>query len=178
MPVIITENVHTSLGLVNGKEGTTVGVIFDPTSEIVPIAKNVYLVSLPPIAVIIKLEAARFKPLRGLELGMVPIFRKSMKVFLGKAGKTQVQRVQVPLTPAYAITEYRSQGRTFENLVLDLETRRTTSRQKDFASIYVSLSRAKSICGVSFLRPVMGKTMCAKPGEYMRVRIFIDSTIG
>jgi hypothetical protein len=103
MLVIITKSIHTSLGLVNNKEGMA-DVIFDPSSEVIPIVEKVYLVSLLLIAVIVKLEMPHFKLLPGLQTGMV---QKSMTLSLEK---TQVQQVQVPLTPAYVIMEYRSQG--------------------------------------------------------------------
>jgi ATP-dependent exoDNAse (exonuclease V) alpha subunit len=72
--------------------------------------------------------------------------------------------MQVPCAPAFAITHYRSQGRTFENVIVDLETTRQSGHQ-NFAAIYVMLSRVKSMAGLTFLRWFRNDILRVKPGK-------------
>lgn len=64
-----------------------------------------------------------------------------------------IRRFQLPLSPAFAITDYKSQGLTFNNAVLDLRRPTRETNQKCFHSVYVMLSRLKSWSGVQILRP-------------------------
>ncbi|MFZ3585168.1 ATP-dependent DNA helicase, partial [Loktanella sp. DJP18] len=57
---------------------------------------------------------------------------------------------QVPLTVGYAITIHKSQGLTLEDVRLDLGRGAFAPGQ-----LYVALSRAKSVAGLSFARPIL-----------------------
>ena len=50
-----------------------------------------------------------------------------------------VTRRQLPLTPAYTFTDYRSQGQTIENTIINIGT--PPSGELTPFSIYVALSR-------------------------------------
>ena len=75
---MINSNRHTSPGIVDGKEGRAVGVMFDPEAEVMKLGNgsNVYLVSLPPLCVYVNIQNPKFENLPGLT---IPV-RQSMPV--------------------------------------------------------------------------------------------------
>ncbi|KAJ7018537.1 hypothetical protein C8F04DRAFT_977181 [Mycena alexandri] len=54
-------------------------------------------------------------------------------------------RKQIPILPAYAYTDFKSQGRTLDFVIVDLATARGQG-------VYVMLSRVKSLKGLAILR--------------------------
>ncbi|KAF8325383.1 uncharacterized protein EI90DRAFT_2820261, partial [Cantharellus anzutake] len=54
---------------------------------------------------------------------------------------------QLPLLPAFCITDYKSQGKTLPKVILDLESARSIQ------SAYVMLSRATGFINLLILRP-------------------------
>jgi hypothetical protein len=57
-----------------------------------------------------------------------------------------ISRSQLPMLPAYAFTNYKVQGRSFECMVIDLFD------SKSIQSAYVMLSQAKSLDSVAIMR--------------------------
>ena len=51
MPIMINSNKYTILSIVNGKEGVTASILFNPTSDVIHICENVYFITKPPICV-------------------------------------------------------------------------------------------------------------------------------
>ena len=84
-----------------------------------------------------------------LEKDEIPIFPSSTSfMYASECGKTfKVTRCQVPLLPAYAYTDYKSQGRSLRYAVVDIAGCRTLQ------SVYVMLSRVKTLEGLAILRP-------------------------
>ena len=84
-----------------------------------------------------------------------------------------VIRHQVPVTPAWAITDYKVQGSTYDTIIVDLHRHGSNSkvskdsvynnRHKQYCSTYVQLSRVKSFQGLYLLRPVTLSDLNAKP---------------
>ena len=69
-----------------------------------------------------------------------------------------VQRHQVPMAPAFAVTEYKAQGSTYRYAMLDL-SRKDNARGEDavharHCSVYVQLSRLRLMEGVWLLEPI------------------------
>jgi ATP-dependent exoDNAse (exonuclease V) alpha subunit len=56
---------------------------------------------------------------------------------------------QYPIRLAYAITQHKSQGKTFDKVIIDFE-----SGAFEHGMAYVSLSRCKTIRGISLSRPI------------------------
>ena len=57
-----------------------------------------------------------------------------------------ISRLQLPLLPAYAFTDYKIQGQSLSAVILDLQGCRSLQ------SAYVMLSRAKSLKGIAIMR--------------------------
>ena len=88
MPIMINSNRYTVLSIVNGKEGVAAGVSFDPTSDVIHIRENIYLITKPPTCVYMRIKDAKFKQLDGLDENVIPIPKQGMKVSVigGKFG--------------------------------------------------------------------------------------------
>lgn len=82
---------------------------------------------------------------------IVPIFPKwttftwSQNVN-GKATPFLVSRLHVPLLPVYAYTDYKSQGRSLDNAIIDPVSATTLQ------GVYVMLSRVRALSGLAILR--------------------------
>ena len=62
--------------------------------------------------------------LEGLASGVLPItpLTKTFSVLTGSGKKLTVSRQQIPITPVYAFTNYRSQVQTIDHCIIDLAT--------------------------------------------------------
>ncbi|KAI0261447.1 hypothetical protein BC834DRAFT_785986, partial [Gloeopeniophorella convolvens] len=99
--------------------------------------------------------------LPGLAEGVIPIVptRSQIRVGLPVASnggriemkKSTIRRQQLPLTPAYVFTDYRSQGQTISNVIVDVTSPLTGSDLSLF-NIYVSLSRSSGRDTIRILR--------------------------
>ena len=170
MPIMINVNIYTDLGIVNGKEGRAVGVTLDPLADVVHVGNNIYVVSQPLLCVYMEIEHSQFEQLRGLGENIFPITPQKMAITMkqrnGHTGNEpiSISRTQVPCCPAFAITHFRSQGRTFYKVVLDLGSCQRLGKYQRFAAIYVMLSRVKSLKGLSFTRWFQESVLQVKAG--------------
>ena len=135
--VMLTENIWTERGLVNGAQGTLRDIVWpngttDPRSE-------------PPTALLIEFDKYDGPALVELSGGhkLVPNLRSKRE---WTRGDGVCSRVQFPIIVAYAITVHKSQGITVDRAVLDL------SDKADFVPglTYVAISRVRSLEGVLF----------------------------
>ena len=86
--------------------------------------------------------------LPGLPPSVLPIQAKS---FMYRSAKRQATFYQFPVTLAYAITDYKCQSLTFDQVVVDLK--RPSTGFAPAASAYVQLSRCRTIDRLSIIRP-------------------------
>ncbi|CAE6472874.1 unnamed protein product [Rhizoctonia solani] len=116
LKVMVTLNVETDLAVANGAWGTIVGIAlaqnepaFDPNSVVVTLSE-------PPAYILVKMDRTRAVKLKGLDNGVIPIV-PAMKTYSFKMWtkqqngeekviKKDVFRRQLPITPAYAFTDY------------------------------------------------------------------------
>lgn len=140
MKVLIIENIAVGWAVVNGAEGTVTGMYYDE-DESGRMYLSVVYVHVPGSSIHIP----------GLEPGVVPIFpvRSTFEIDIKVGGikhTKRVSRLQVPLVPAYAYTDFKSQGRTLEVAIVDLAS------AYSLQGIYVMLSRVKTLDGIAVLR--------------------------
>ena len=99
-----------------------------------------------------------------------PIFCLSGPV---KIGNLSVTRHQAPITPAWAITDYKVQGTTYDAVTLDLHRKSTSSKDgsshKRYCSVYVQLTRVRSLQDLSLLQPITLNDVNAKPDKRLIV---------
>jgi len=98
----------------------------------------------------------------------VPIFCSSGSV---KIGNLSITRHQVPVTPAWAITDYKVQGATCKAVTLDLHWQNISSKDgsshKRYCSSYVQLTRVPSLQDLSLLQPITLKDFNHKPDRLL-----------
>ena len=71
-----------------------------------------------------------------------PIRQQSVRIGLGRGKLIKCHRIQFPITSACAITIHKSQGGTFEQIVLQHDKR------QDQRLVYVGMSRVTSVDGL------------------------------
>lgn len=140
MKVMVTTNLAMTRGVVNGAEGIVQDVMYSSDDVGRRYASVAY--------VRIK-KSGLFG--EGLKEDVVPIlpervyFEYRYTTLVGQE-KRRVSRMQLPLVPAYAYTDYKSQGRSLDCVVVDPASARTLQ------GVYVMLSRVKSLNGLAILR--------------------------
>ena len=130
---MLTENIWTERGLVNGAVGTVVNVAWSPEADFLHDSPSVIFVM--------------FDEYDGPSMDIdgqpgAPMFL-SKREFIHNGASCS--RIQFPLTPAYAITIHKSQGLTLPQVVLNLS-------EADFTPglTYVAISRVKTLEGLMF----------------------------
>ena len=156
MKVMFRENVAFSRKLVNGAVGTVRSIVYDEEDG-VRYACVVY-VHVPGAG----------RVCADLERDVVPVFPvlKSFKCQFvtpdGSSFKRSVSRRQLPLVPAYAYTDYKSQGKSLDYAIVDLDS------AMSLQGAYVMLSRVRSIRGLIVLRPFSHMKICTNCSEQLR----------
>ena len=106
--------------------------------------------------VLVQLEQTSLITLPNLPIGVVPIepvekgFTISEKRPRGKTISTTVKRRQLPITAAYAFTDYRAQGQTISPVIVDISN--PPRAELSLRNIYVALSRSRGRDFVRILR--------------------------
>ena len=98
-----------------------------------------------------------------------PVLAK-IKIRPGKASSPEIQRVQFPLTLAWACTVHKVQGLTLNKVVLNTEL--IKQRSFNYGQIYVALSRATAFNSLYILGQVESKYIETNPkvlSEYQRL---------
>ncbi|CUA71576.1 Structural maintenance of chromosomes protein 4 [Rhizoctonia solani] len=159
--VMVTMNVKTDLDVANGACGTISEIILDPNEPYFdPEAASVTLSRLPS-HILVKMDRTRASPLPGLQENVLPIVptSRSFRIVLPirqKDGSVKtiprtVHRLQFPITPAYAFTDYRSQGQTIPAAIIDIATPPTGGGLSIY-NLYVALSRCAGRDNIRILR--------------------------
>ncbi|KAF8328582.1 uncharacterized protein EI90DRAFT_2883210, partial [Cantharellus anzutake] len=140
MPVLVCENFDVAGSIVNGSEGTVQSVCYTMNDNGQHMATSC----------VVRIEDSCADPFTDLPPHDCVILPKkvTMKVSHPCSGEmTSVRRSQLPLLPAFCITDYKSQGRTLPKVIIDLESARSIQ------SAYVMLSRATALENLLILRP-------------------------
>ncbi|KAF8215295.1 hypothetical protein K438DRAFT_1561929 [Mycena galopus ATCC 62051] len=153
MKVMITENIALKACVVNGAEGILREIHYSTDSK----GRR----SVDCAYVEVKGAGVNLHP---LGKDVVPIFpvSSSFKYEPQSGSVYKIARTQLPLVPAYAFTDYKSQGRSLERVIVDLNGARSLQ------SLYVMISRATSLNSMSVLRNFTPRTLHTRLGEDFR----------
>ncbi|KAH9164716.1 hypothetical protein EDB89DRAFT_1833444, partial [Lactarius sanguifluus] len=150
MKAMVLENIAPNADLTNGSRGTISDIILDPREVLDDANTTTIRLQFPPAAVLFKPQSNKKTKLNGLPMGIVPIFPSNRKFHLGGETGFSVDRRQLPLTPAYTFSDYKSQGQMIESVLVDL-TKPPTGYLTPFDA-YVSLSRSRGRQTIRLLR--------------------------
>ena len=135
VPVSLTQNIATELGLINGMNGIFRQLVYEEDSESTDITSERFPNSAgyirKPLYAIVEIVRSKIQcNFEQLQSNLVPIpimdqtFRINIADFLPKDKKPKsdrnttlsIKRRALPLVPAYSITTHKSQGQTLNNV--------------------------------------------------------------
>jgi hypothetical protein len=184
MPCMILANMCSTLGLVNGARGSAVEVILDPNGRPIPVSTSAIAVFPNTIVSIAELFAlddihilctkpprcVLFRPFRprkhsfdGLDEDLIPVFPITRSITIKNSS---IRRTQVPMCAAFSLTDYKVQGQTLTEAVLDLKDDSSIGGQDEhrkFCSRIVQLSRLRTSAGLHLLRHIEMSDVCFQP---------------
>ena len=152
MPVIVTSNIKTELGITNGTKGVVRSIHFK-NDEIVDGDTGFHHLEQMPDYIIVELKDIDVKPLEGLPLNCIPIepMKKSFQVSMpGKQKAVNINRKHFPLVPHFSCTAHKSQGQTLDTAIVDLVP---SYKPSGIEFAYVPLSRVRRLQDLTILRP-------------------------
>jgi hypothetical protein len=162
---MLTHNLNTALGLVNGATGTIFDILLDPAASTHTSSNAPGCVFVnKPVVVLFRPDNAHpslrdfcFPNLDHFPPGLVPIYPRptSLKFSFptgdGDSVVLNLTRHQLDLELSYAITDYKCQGKTFQYAIVDFTPPPTG--KEDPNSNYVIISRLAWLKGLLILRP-------------------------
>ena len=161
MPVVVNKNIYTGLRIVNGAEFTAADVIPDHKYPGYHLADDVTIHFGPPLAILLRSRDTESLAVPTLPAGTVLI--RPISQTLDPANprfkflSAKCTRRGLPVVPAFALTDYKAQSKTFAEVLLELRGHRMVNGEPskcDFTSLYVQLSRCTTLRGVKLLGPV------------------------
>ena len=165
MKVLVTYNVETNLDITNGARGTITNIVFDIRENLDHTASIQRLQYLPKY-ILVHMDWTKVCKLSGLPDNVIPIEPMSMRmdIQLGDNQKSMaIQRTQFPITGAYAFTDYRSQGQTISQAIIDIAPPPRGSL--NLFNLYVALSRCPNREHIRLLRDFKEETLLKKHDE-------------
>ena len=144
-PLMITKNLkYLPVHLVNG----TI-VKFYGFANVTPQKHESGILSAPQYMLVKLLSEESIIEITGLPPNIVPIWAERFKYNPGHGRWVKLE--QFPVTLAYAISDYKCQGQSYDCLRVDIKKPNTGNAS--VMSPYVQLSRSRSLQGLSILRP-------------------------
>ena len=158
MRVMVQENLAFTNHVVNGSEGTVRNIVYEE-EEGWRYAVVVY-VHIP--------GSGRVHP--SAEDDIVPIFPETSTFKWLQRTSTGIQqhtvsRIQLPLLPSYAYTDYKSQGRSLDAAIVD------PTSASSLQGIYVMLSRLRNMSGLAILRPFSETKITQRLSQELRTEL-------
>ena len=155
MPVFLTDNIATELGLTNGTTGVVKSILFECNEEITDETGFNYLENIPD-CVIVEVDDVNMSPLDGLRPNHVPIFPKAGSFAVRIPGRKEainINRTHFPMVPRFACTAHKSQGATLTKAIIDLVIPEGKKGGVEINFSYVPLSRVRALKDLTILRP-------------------------
>lgn len=151
MEVMVTYNVDTDIDVANGARGRIVDIILNE-EETADLNRDVVKLDAMPAYILVQMDRTKAPQLPDLEVKVLPIqpMTKTFEIRTAGGTKKTVHRTQLPVTAAYAFTDYRSQGQTLDKVVVDLGN--PPSGALTPFNAYVALSRSSGRDSIRLLR--------------------------
>lgn len=200
MPVLLTCNIATELGLSNGTRGIFRQLVYDDVDDEVRFSDPLFpqhtkFVIRPKYALVEFPSCKLDSGLKELGTNIIPIavteqsFLFDIKQLLANTDPRAVQtrkktttisikRRALPLVPAYSMTTHKSQGQTIAKIIVDLVT---PPGPIEVASVYVPLSRVKRLDDLLVVRPFEFSSLQIRPSvaqmdEINRMNVIANGT--
>lgn len=158
MPVIFTQNYDVAGGIVNGSTGILKSVRYTEDENGFRYAESC----------VVEVSDINCEPMPGLHskevVALAELTEFKIKDFRTDE-KATFTRKQLPIQPAFAMTDYKSQGRTLKYAIVDLTA--CTGSQ----SPYVMVSRVTSLDGLLVLRAFNKEKVCSNPSQDLRIEV-------
>jgi ATP-dependent DNA helicase PIF1 len=151
--------------VVNGAPFKAADIFPDLACGTIALASDVTLHLGPPVAVLLQSDDSAGLAIPGLPNGTILIRSKTVAIpsqMQGKEGRSRgkpgfrwvTHRTGPLCTPAFAMTDQKSQGKQFSDVLVNLKGVRGggTATRPSFMSLYVQLSRAQSWDGLHLFR--------------------------
>eukprot|EP00111_Clytia_hemisphaerica_P005761 TCONS_00016706-protein len=152
MPVFLTRNISTELGLTNGATGV-IRSIPTPKNQTNSHHAGVVVLNEPLPYLVVEFNRINLHGLTGLDRNHVPVFPAHGSFTIKPGAKSlTIKRNHFPLVPAFACTAHKSQGQTLSSIVIDLIPPKGMKRI-DLSFVYVPLSRIRRLSDLTILRP-------------------------
>lgn len=166
MKTMILHNIAPDADLANGSRGIITDVLLDPREPVQDNSLTTIVLKFPPAAIFFAPMHSKKAVLHGLPLGVVPVLPITKTFTLGGRGGAVIHRLQLPLTAAYAFTDYKAQGQTIECVIVDLG--KTPTAGLTPFNAYVALSRSRGRQTIRLLRDFDEKLFTTHPSEELR----------
>ncbi|XP_044722208.1 PIF1 protein [Hirsutella rhossiliensis] len=164
MPVVVNQNTHQGLKVVNGAGNTAVAVIPDRAFPGHRVSAELTVHFGPPAGIVLASETTRDLHFVGMPSGTILLTPITVKITAQRKRPWQrndVGRRGLPCAAAFACTDYKVQGGTIERVALELRGARTTTVEGravaspcDPYSLYVQLSRCPTLDGIMLVSEV------------------------
>jgi DNA replication protein DnaC len=155
MPVMITQNYDVQNGIVNGRVGILEKISYTIDEDGYRHARSC----------VIRTQDQSGPPLSHLLPGEIVILQDDVPLtFVHPHShlRSSFRRTQLPLSPAFALTGHKSQGKTLQSAIVDLQSCSSTE------AAYVMLSRVKTSLNIRILRPFHKKKISTRSSEDLR----------
>ena len=108
-------------------------------------------------------------PFLTLPSNVYPVFPERSSVSLHTGS---ISRLQIPITLAFAQTDYKVQGATFTSATVDLKrpSKFSGSTHKQFCSTYVQLSRLRSFADIGLLQLIEMTDIANQPHPSLAIK--------
>ncbi|KAM4062369.1 AAA domain-containing protein [Hirsutella rhossiliensis] len=130
MPVVVNQNTHQGLKLVNGAGYTAVDVIPDRAFPGHRVSAELIMHFGPPAGIVLASETTKDFHFVGMPAGTILLTPISVKITAQRKRPWQrndVSRRGLPCAAAFACTDYKVQGGTLERVALELRGARMTT---------------------------------------------------
>lgn len=159
MPIITNKNQYPELKLMNSIEFITYRVVISNDACRLNISNNMFLHFKPPTAILLQSKATKDLCIKRLPKGTITLSLDTIELssttlpFL-KRSITTYKRRGIACLPAFTITDYKIQGRTFDRILVQLTRQKENVDRFKPISTYISLSRYKILTGIKLLDKV------------------------